>query len=151
MAEDVIDHVETVGDLDEKPCVTVNLLIHGAGGENEDDTTSIDGYGTDADAIAALAASEVDGASRLHPSLPYETAEVIWHVRAEMARTVEDVLARRTRALLLDAKASIEAAPVVAAVMARELGRNDAWGAEQVRAYTALAQGYVFTHSSSMG
>jgi glycerol-3-phosphate dehydrogenase len=61
-----------------------------------------------------------------------------------MARTVEDVLARRSRSLLLNAKASIEAAPAVAALMAKEFGRDEAWEQEQVRTYTELAQGYVF-------
>jgi glycerol-3-phosphate dehydrogenase len=60
-----------------------------------------------------------------------------------MARTVEDVLARRTRALFLDARASIEAAPVVAGLMAAELGRNPEWTATQIEEYTALAKGYL--------
>jgi len=66
-------------------------------------------------------------------------------VREEMARSVEDVLARRTRALLLDARASIEAAPTVAAIMAQELKFSPEWEAEQVRLYTELAKGYILT------
>jgi glycerol-3-phosphate dehydrogenase len=66
-----------------------------------------------------------------------------------MARTVEDVLARRTRALLLDARASIEAAPTAARLLARELGRDADWEKAQVRAYGALARGYVYTDPSS--
>ncbi len=60
-----------------------------------------------------------------------------------MARTVEDLLARRTRALLLDAAASIEAAPAVAQLMALELERDEKWIAGQVSAYTELARGYL--------
>jgi len=60
-----------------------------------------------------------------------------------MARTVEDVLARRTRALLLDARASIEAAPRVAEILAAELGRDASWRDQQVRSYTELARGYL--------
>jgi glycerol-3-phosphate dehydrogenase len=60
-----------------------------------------------------------------------------------MARTVEDVLARRTRALLLDARASMEAAPIVAALMAKELERDEAWAARQVAEYGVLAAGYL--------
>jgi glycerol-3-phosphate dehydrogenase len=79
----------------------------------------------------------------LHPRLPYFLGEVAWGARREMARTVEDVLARRTRALLLDARASAEAAPAVAAILAEELGRDADWQRRQVAAYRALAQDYV--------
>ncbi|HKM73379.1 MAG TPA: glycerol-3-phosphate dehydrogenase C-terminal domain-containing protein, partial [Stellaceae bacterium] len=69
--------------------------------------------------------------------------EVAWAVRREMARTVEDVLSRRTRALLLDARASLEAAPKVAAIMAKQLGRDESWAKTQVAAYRDLARGYI--------
>ncbi|MGV3531815.1 MAG: glycerol-3-phosphate dehydrogenase C-terminal domain-containing protein, partial [Chthoniobacteraceae bacterium] len=76
-------------------------------------------------------------------------AEVIWHARHEMARTVEDVLARRSRALFLDARPSIEAAPQVARLLAGELGRDQSWITDQVRIYTELARGYVLTDPAS--
>ncbi len=82
----------------------------------------------------------------LHPNLPYFTSEVAWGARREMARTVEDVLARRTRSLLPNARASVAAAPKVAAILAAELGRDQAWQAwqdEQVAAYEAVADGYM--------
>jgi glycerol-3-phosphate dehydrogenase len=82
-------------------------------------------------------------AEKFHPELPYIGAEVVWAVRAEMARTVEDVLARRTRALLLGARASIEAAPRVAELMARELKRDGDWQKQTVRNFKQVAQGYV--------
>jgi glycerol-3-phosphate dehydrogenase len=63
----------------------------------------------------------------------------------EMARTVEDVLARRTRALFLNAKAACEAAPAVAAIMASELGRDEVWQLHQVRALQELARDYQLT------
>ena len=88
---------------------------------------------------------------RLHPDLRTQKAEVVWHARAEMARTVEDVLARRTRSLLLNAAASIQAAPEVAEILARELGRDEAWQTNQVDDYTALAKGYVFSDPASTG
>ena len=78
----------------------------------------------------------------IHPRLPYTTADVVWGARQEMARTVEDVLARRTRALLLDTAASIEAAPLVARIMAKELGRDETWERGQISAFTGLARGY---------
>ncbi|WP_415813194.1 glycerol-3-phosphate dehydrogenase C-terminal domain-containing protein, partial [Deinococcus marmoris] len=61
----------------------------------------------------------------------------------EQARTVEDVLSRRTRALLLNARASADAAPRVAVIMAEELGQDDGWQAAQVKAYRELATGYM--------
>jgi glycerol-3-phosphate dehydrogenase len=100
-------------------------------------------YGSDAPAIRTLALSEPVGNERLHSRLPYLKAEVVWAARHEMARTVEDVLARRTRALLLDAKASIESAPIVADLLAAELGRGHEWAQRQVVEFTELANGYV--------
>ena len=79
-------------------------------------------------------------AERLHPALPYVGAEVVWAARHEMARTVEDVLARRTRALFLNARAAAAMAPAVAGLMAGEL----TWSrqASEVAAFSALAQRY---------
>ncbi|HEY9748024.1 MAG TPA: glycerol-3-phosphate dehydrogenase C-terminal domain-containing protein, partial [Allocoleopsis sp.] len=70
-------------------------------------------------------------------------AEVRWAARYEMARTVEDVLSRRTRSLLLDAAASLEMAPRVAAILAEELGFSSEWQQEQIAAYRSLAAGYL--------
>jgi glycerol-3-phosphate dehydrogenase len=80
----------------------------------------------------------------LHPRLPYRLREVVWAARYEMARTVEDVLARRTRALFLDARAAIEAAPAVADVLAKELGRSAAWREKDLQSFLTVAQGYVY-------
>jgi glycerol-3-phosphate dehydrogenase len=82
-------------------------------------------------------------AQPLHPALPYVGAEVIWAVREEMARTLEDVLARRTRALFLNARAAIAMAPRVAELMAVELGQDIRWQARQVDEFGKLAQGYL--------
>jgi glycerol-3-phosphate dehydrogenase len=67
-----------------------------------------------------------------------------------MARSVEDVLARRSRSLLLNARASIEAAPAVARILAEELGHDDAWINAQIATFTALARGYVFGDPASV-
>src|SRR5690606_12839853 len=106
---------------------------------------SLDVYGTDAEAIRALARESPGLKQRLSERLPYCAAEVLWAARHEMARAVEDVLARRTRALLLDARASVEAAPQVAAILRGELGRDESWEKEQVRSYSELAQGYILS------
>jgi glycerol-3-phosphate dehydrogenase len=76
----------------------------------------------------------------MHPRLPYLMCEVAWAVREEMARSVEDVLSRRTRALVLDARAALECAPAVARVIARELGRDEAWVKDQVAAFERRAR-----------
>jgi glycerol-3-phosphate dehydrogenase len=80
----------------------------------------------------------------LHPRLPYRLREVLWAARYEMARTVEDVLARRTRALFLDARAAIEAAPTVADLLLKELGRSAAWREKDLQSFLTVAQGYVY-------
>ena len=146
MAADVIDQAQAVCGLGERPCPTEHLAIHGATATR----STIGGvsspyalYGSDAPALLALTRKDPQLGEPLHPDLPYTGAEVVWACRHEMPRTVEDMLARRTRALLLDARASIVAAPRVAALMATELGRDANWIDAQVAAYTALARGYV--------
>jgi glycerol-3-phosphate dehydrogenase len=84
-------------------------------------------------------------AQRLHPAFDSLGVEVVWAVRHEMARRVEDVLARRLRALLLDTRASIEMAPAVAELMAEELKRDAAWVRDQVRDFRALAEGLLLS------
>ena len=100
-------------------------------------------YGSDAAALTRLCEEHPEWREPLHPRLPSRACEVVWAARFEMARTVEDVLSRRTRALLLDARASAEIAPHVARLMAAELGRDEAWERAQVEEYRALARGYV--------
>ncbi len=79
----------------------------------------------------------------LHPDLPYIAAEVVWAARHEMARTVDDALSRRTRALLLNARAAVAIAPAVASLLATELGKDRAWEEAQVAAFGALAAQYI--------
>ena len=100
-------------------------------------------YGADAVEVRAVCAELERGEEPLHPRLPYPRGAVVHAARHEMARGVEDVLARPTRALLLDARAAAEAAPDVAALLATELGRDAAWQRAQVEAFRALAAGYV--------
>ena len=142
MAEDTVNQAMMVAGLPEQDCVTKALRIH-AWLKNVDRHDSLHVYGSDAVYIKKLMRADPGLARPLHPALPYTRAAVVWAVREEMARSVEDVLARRTRALLLDARASIEAAGPVAGIMAAELGRDAAWADEQVAAYTELAGGYV--------
>ena len=148
MAEDVVDHAEMVAGVENRRSPTETLQIHGWT-QAPIAEKNLQPYGADATKIAALIATEPALAAPLHPRLPYQRGEVLWHARHEMARTVEDVLARRTRALLLDARASLEAAPAVAGLLATELGRDKNWQTAQVRRYTDLARGYVYTDPAS--
>jgi glycerol-3-phosphate dehydrogenase len=100
-------------------------------------------YGSDAPAIRALIEKDPVLGDPLHPKLPYCGAEILWGVRFEMARTLEDVLARRTRALFLNSKAAVECAPQVAAVMARELGQTEDWQSFQLEGFRHLAANYM--------
>jgi glycerol-3-phosphate dehydrogenase len=150
MAEDVIDHAEMIGALDQRLCSTQTLPIHGSDLTSENSVpeslatiSHLRCYGSDEAGIRGLISADAVLGARLHPGLEFLKAEVIWHCRHEMARSVEDVLSRRTRALLLDARTSMEAAPVVAELMAAELDKDTAWAARQVREYHTLAAGYL--------
>lgn len=144
MAEDCVDHAATLAHLTEKPCVTRNLNVHGFH-HQADNFGALSVYGSDALLIHDLIRAEPALGARLHPALHYCGAEVVWAARVEMARTVEDALARRTRALFLDAQAAIAMAPETARLLARELGRDEAWQTEQVKAFRSVAQGYLVT------
>ena len=103
-------------------------------------------YGSDLPAVQALSSRGCQvSTALLHPRLPFRLREVVWAARYEMARTVEDVLARRTRALFLDARAAIEAAPTVADLLARELGRSDDWKLNDLANFQETAKGYLYT------
>ncbi len=142
MAQDVIDQAVLVGCLELRPSQTRNLHLHGyLKGADPKNPRSV--YGSDWPAIEAMIRDDASLGEPLHPNLPYLKAEVVWAVRQEMACTVEDVLARRTRALLLDARASLEAAPKVAEWMARELGMGERWKAYQLKTFQTLVNRYV--------
>ncbi len=160
MAEDCVDQAATLAQLPEKPCVTKHLRIHGATHASPEanqqelhtqqannkqlkETNYLEVYGSDARELRKLMNLNPSLREKLHPSLPYVKAEVLWAVRNEMARTVEDVLARRTRALFLNARAALEMAPTVADLMAAELGWNEVTRQVQLEAFRAIAQTYV--------
>jgi len=142
MAQGCVDQAATMANLPDKPCVTQNLNIHGYHA-NAATFGSLSFYGSDAPAIRKLITEESSLGRPLDSQLPYVEAEVVWAARSEMARTVEDILARRTRALFLDAKAAIRMAPRVANIMAKELGRDQNWQADQVTDFNQTARGYL--------
>ena len=147
MGEQTVDEAIARHGLEARPSRTRELRLHGweegRRQKAEGRSGSADVYGADASRLLELVEHNSALNELLHPSLPFRACEVVWAVRQEMARTVEDVLSRRTRALWLDARASMEMAPRVASLMARELGRGAPWEEEQVVLFRKLAEGYL--------
>jgi len=141
MGEDLVDKTEKRNGWSHIPTKTRHLKIHGYK-ENVDHSNPLYFYGSDEQEIVKL--SNEDGMNELlSSSLGIMKAQVVWAVRHEMARTVEDVLARRTRCQLLDAKESIKMAPKVASAMAAELGEDKAWEGKQVAEYVQVTMNYI--------
>ena len=142
VAQDVVGKAADVGGLSRAPSVTARLRLHGySTRRNILEPWGV--YGTDAEAIRQLEAGDERLKRLMHPSLPYRLSQAAWAVESEMAVQLDDVLARRTRALFLNARAAVAAAPAVARIMAHELGHGDDWIEEQVRSFNALARGYL--------
>jgi glycerol-3-phosphate dehydrogenase len=127
MAEDTVNKAIQKAGLPERKCVTETLPI----------------YDGEAEGIRALVASNPKWGVPLHPRLPYIWAQVVWAAREELCMTVEDALSRRTRSLLLDARAAIECAPLVASLLAAELGRDEDWETRQIHFFRGLASNYL--------
>jgi glycerol-3-phosphate dehydrogenase len=150
MAEDCVNHAATLARLPERPCVTGHLNVHGFHPASEE-FGRLWMFGSDAPLVQQLEESEPAWSAPLDSELPYTGAEVIWAVRHEMARTLEDVLARRTRALFLNARAALRMAPRVAQLMARELNQDTGWEAGQLQSFRQTAQNYVVDRSRTSG
>ena len=149
MAEDCVNQASLLARLEEKPCVTRDLNIHGFH-ENAKKDGSLAVYGSEAVAIQDLARAAPELSAQLHPDLPVIAAQVVWAARQEMARTVEDVLARRTRSLFLNASAAIEMAPAVADLLAREFQWDDETRQKQLKGFLQIAKGYLLPTSASL-
>ncbi|MEM7409702.1 MAG: glycerol-3-phosphate dehydrogenase/oxidase [Myxococcota bacterium] len=146
MAEDAMVDAIAVGGLPSRPCVTEELKLHGWIDRDDDGQPELEAlraYGSDQTQIEAIVAKEPGLADPLFEGLPYHGGHVVFAAREEMARTVEDVLSRRTRLLLLDARGAMRAAPRTAALLARELDRDTAWADAEVERFEALARGYL--------
>lgn len=143
MAEDTVNQALTVAGLPKMPCETEDLRLHGWHQNSADLFGNLQDYGSDALSVKQVIDETEQGDRLLHPSLPYRAGEVVWAVRHEMARTVADVLSRRLRALILDARASIEAAPEVAALICAELNQEQDWIDRQLLDFNALALRYL--------
>ena len=142
MGEDAVNKVmKTVG-LPKTQTGSIDLKLHGFTQTAFSSSDPMTLYGSDRQAVEALIASDPSMNEKLHQNYPYVVGQVIWAVRHEMARQVDDVLSRRLRVLLLDAEAASLMAPVVVEVMAKELGRDESWSKEQLEKFEALVKTY---------
>lgn len=149
MAEDTIDTAIKNGLLDHRACTTKQLKIHGWK-DAIDYNEELHYYGADATGIRALIKKDASLGAKIHDSLPYIKAEIVWAVQQEMCMTIEDALARRTRALFLDARAAIASAPAVAALMANEMNKDEQWQQDAVENFIKMAVNYLpanFSHT----
>ena len=141
MAEETIDKAIKAGMLENRKCLTRNLKLCGNGMIVKSERLKI--YGSGAVEIEKMIEDQPSLGVPLSPKLPYTAAEIIWICRKEMPQTIEDVLARRTRALFLDARASLEIAPLVAGLMAKEFGFDRSWQDKQLNDYKSIITNYL--------
>ncbi|MEY8758658.1 glycerol-3-phosphate dehydrogenase/oxidase [Chryseobacterium tongliaoense] len=146
MAEDTINKAMEIHKMKPIPSSTEHLSIHGnVKAEQVDRSSHLYVYGSDIPAIRSLQNENQNYAEKIHPDHPFTVAEIIWAVRNEMAETIEDVLARRVRMLFLDARAAIDSAHKVAAIIAEERGLGQEWAHQQEQEFIELAKGYLLT------
>ncbi|RYZ37127.1 MAG: FAD-dependent oxidoreductase, partial [Sphingobacteriales bacterium] len=140
MGEDMVDRIESKLGWPHRKAVTSKLPVHGHD-LNTDWKDPFYYYGSDRPLL--LREIEKSGGTWLSDELRIHSAQVNWAVQHEMARTVEDFLSRRTRALLLNARESQQMAPRVIAIMAQLLGKDEAWKSAQLQHFRALSENYI--------
>ena len=143
MAEETIDKAIEAGLIERKKCVTRDLKLASLPHDKTHGRLHI--YGDHIREIEELISAVPDLGIPISEELPYTRAELIWICRNEMPLNLEDILARRTRALILNARASAAIAPDVAALMAKELGYDEKWQKEQVKSYNELVKNYIIS------
>ncbi|MCB8995161.1 MAG: glycerol-3-phosphate dehydrogenase/oxidase [Bacteroidales bacterium] len=141
MAEETINRAIKAGILEKKKCLTKNLSLssHSANSVNPEFLK----YGAGEKEIAKLIRADQELSAVLHPELSFTRAEIIWICRNELPVNIEDILARRTRSLFLNARASVEAAPLIADIMTEEMGFDKKWKADQIASYKDLVKNYL--------
>ncbi|MBN4070545.1 glycerol-3-phosphate dehydrogenase/oxidase [Olleya sp. AH-315-F22] len=143
MAEDVIDEVVEKFNFPNKISNTKTLEIHGNVSNNEVlSKNHFYIYGSDLPKLQEFQNQNSDYRRKIHPDYNFTVGQIVWSIQNEMARTVEDVLARRVRLLFLDARAAIKAAPEVAMILGRELCKDDDWVKNQIVEFNKLANNY---------
>ena len=141
MAEETIDKAIKEGFLDKRKCVTSDLSLIKNRIGNSSDRLRI--YGDHSSEIQKMISEKPESGKPVDSDLPYTRAEIIWICRNEMPVTIEDILARRTRSLFLNARASERIAPEVAGIMAEEFGYDSYWQKEQLASYKELVKNYI--------
>lgn len=141
MAQDTIDTAAEVGNLKKSICLTSQLKLNHGGTSIADKRLRI--YGGNADQIQDLENSDLTLKQKIHDDLPYTMAQVVWACDNEIAQTIEDVLARRTRALFLNARAAIESCEKVGSLMQSVMGKSEEWKINQVSEFKKFALDYV--------
>ena len=150
MGQDTMDRASEFVPLSKRKSPTLEMKLHGWTDQPDPSASEWERvYGADLPLLRALSAAEPALNAPLHPRLPYKLRDVVWAARYEMSRSVEDVLARRTRALFLDARAAIEAAPAVASLLASELGKDEAWKTTTRADFIDFAAGYLYQEDAA--
>lgn len=142
MAEDVLEVAIANAGLAATQCKTGELRLHGYLPGTDFNSNSYY-YGSDLEEVERLCASRPEYSKQIHKDLGTKAGEIIWSVKSEMCMTLEDALSRRTRSLLLNAKATMEAAPGVAKLMAEEMNQDEHWENEQLQEFMAIAKNYL--------
>ncbi|GAB3663777.1 glycerol-3-phosphate dehydrogenase/oxidase [Echinicola sediminis] len=141
MGEDTVDWFTTITGESIVKSRSWEVKLHGDG------EVVLEGhwrrYGSEVVALLEMIKANPSYAKLLHPAYPYTVGEVIWAVREEMALKLEDVLSRRMRILILDAKTALEMAPKVVKIMAQEMGKTEAWEEEELADFTKVAKKYL--------
>jgi glycerol-3-phosphate dehydrogenase len=141
MAEETIDRAIKAGNLDKAKCDTANLKLTKL--TQVDTSKRLHIYGDHIIDIEKMISENPGLGAPIDPRLPYTRAEILWICKNEMPFNLEDILARRTRALLLNARASAEIAPVIADIMAAEFHLDQKWKSEQIESYNQLVKNYI--------
>ncbi|RHJ95180.1 glycerol-3-phosphate dehydrogenase/oxidase [Parabacteroides bouchesdurhonensis] len=142
MAQDTLDYAIRYMHVPTHDCVTETFSIHGSK-PDPDFSDPLYVYGSDAEEIKQIIQSSPEMSEQLHPDYHYTVGEVVWIIRNEMPRSVEDILARRFRILFMDARAAIAMAPRVAVILAKEWGKDENWQSMQVKNFNQIASNYI--------
>jgi glycerol-3-phosphate dehydrogenase len=143
MGEDTVEYFTKVTGESMKASKSADQKLHGFTENPEEGHLSV--YGSDATQIKFMIKDHPEWAEKLHPNHPYTIAELIWMVRNEMAVKLEDVVSRRFRIMLLDAKAAKEMGPKAAKVMAEEMGKGEDWIANELEEFEKTVNKYIIT------
>lgn len=141
MGEDVINQAALIAGLEERSSITKSFRIHGWQ-KYVDKNDPLYIYGSDAIQIRNLLLKDNLLAQKVSQKYTYCIAEIIWIIKNEMVVNLEDLMARRTRMIFLDAEEAINIAPNVVKLMAEVLNKNLLWQKKQLDEFLKVAQNY---------